>query len=217
MSFVKMVVNNSMDIWREYLNHPFIVELKNGTLDIERFKNYIIQDSIYLKEFARVYALGMYKSSTLKEIQNFYSILSFVNADETSTRLKYLKEWKITQEYIENAEVGKENKEYIEFMLETAEIYEVPEILMATLPCMFSYYYIAKEIIKTTPNIESTRYWNFIKDYASDSYAKSCIEWEQYAEKLCKNFSEEKKEKLCKIFRQASLYEMKFWDMSYNI
>ncbi|MBN1045063.1 MULTISPECIES: TenA family protein [Clostridium] len=217
MSFVKTLVDNSMDIWEAYLKHPFIIELQQGTLDIEKFKNYIVQDSIYLKEYARVYALGMYKSKTLKEIQNFYSILSFVNADETSTRLKYLKEWNITQEDIEVAEVKKENKEYIDFMMKIAEKQQVPEILMATLPCMFSYCYIGKEIKKNNPNIESTKYWDFIQDYASDLYAQSCIEWGNYAEELCKDFDTDKKTKLIKIFRQASICEMKFWDMSYNL
>lgn len=217
MSFVKTLVDNSMDIWEAYLKHPFIIELQHGTLDIEKFKNYIVQDSIYLKEYARVYALGMYKSKTLKEIQNFYSILSFVNADETSTRLKYLKEWNITQEDIEVAEVKKENKEYIDFMMKIAEKQQVPEILMATLPCMFSYCYIGKEIKKNNPNIESTKYWDFIQDYASDLYAQSCIEWGNYAEELCKDFDTDKKIKLIKIFRQASICEMKFWDMSYNL
>ncbi len=217
MSFVKTLVDNSMDIWEAYLKHPFIIELQHGTLDIEKFKNYIVQDSIYLKEYARVYALGMYKSKTLKEIQNFYSILSFVNADETSTRLKYLKEWNITQEDIEVAEVKKENKEYIDFMMKIAEKQQVPEILMATLPCMFSYCYIGKEIKKNNPNIESTKYWDFIQDYASDLYAQSCIEWGNYAEELCKDFDTDKKTKLIKIFRQASICEMKFWDMSYNL
>ncbi len=217
MSFVKTLVDNSMDIWEAYLKHPFIIELQQGTLDIEKFKNYIVQDSIYLKEYARVYALGMYKSKTLKEIQNFYSILSFVNADETSTRLKYLKEWNITQEDIEVAEVKKENKEYIDFMMKIAEKQQVPEILMATLPCMFSYCYIGKEIKKNNPNIESTKYWDFIQDYASDLYAQSCIEWGNYAEELCKDFDTDKKTKLIKIFKQASICEMKFWDMSYNL
>ncbi|WP_252238485.1 TenA family protein [Clostridium sp. VAP51] len=217
MSFVKTLVDNSMDIWEAYLKHPFIIELQQGTLDIEKFKNYIVQDSIYLKEYARVYALGMYKSKTLKEIQNFYSILSFVNADETSTRLKYLKEWNITQEDIEVAEVKKENKEYIDFMMKIAEKQQVPEILMATLPCMFSYCYIGKEIKKNNPNIELTKYWDFIQDYASDLYAQSCIEWGNYAEELCKDFDTDKKTKLIKIFRQASICEMKFWDMSYNL
>ncbi len=49
MSFVKTLVDNSMDIWEAYLKHPFIIELQQGTLDIEKFKHYIVQDSIYLK------------------------------------------------------------------------------------------------------------------------------------------------------------------------
>lgn len=215
MSFIKKAVNNSMAIWEAYMNHPFIKELESGTLSEESFKNYIIQDSLYLMEFARTYALGMYKSRTLKEIKNFHSILSFVNADESNTRIKYLNKWGISQEEIEATTFKKANRDYCDFMLEIASKEDIPEILMATLPCMFSYCYIAEEIIKRNPKIEETTYWDFIKDYSSDSYKACCIQWAQYAEELCKELEEERQSNLIRIFKEASVHEMNFWDMSY--
>lgn len=217
MSFMKEAIDNSMDIWEGYMSHPFIVELEDGTLDTERFKNYIIQDSLYLMDFARVYSLGMYKSKTLKEIQNFYSILGFVNADETNTRIKYLNEWGISQEEIEVTELKPANRGYTQFMLNIALTSEIPEILMATLPCMISYCYIAKRMIERNPDIKETKYWDFINDYAGGSYEDCCKMWSEYADELCKDMDEERKMKLINIFRQAGIHEMNFWDMSYEI
>lgn len=36
------------DVWNEFLYHPFVMALGNGTLPLESFKGYIIQDYLYL-------------------------------------------------------------------------------------------------------------------------------------------------------------------------
>ena len=46
--------NESKDIWQSYLKHPFLVEMGEGTLDKEKFRKYLIQDFLYLKEYAKV-------------------------------------------------------------------------------------------------------------------------------------------------------------------
>lgn len=35
-------------VWDEFVYHPFVMALGNGTLPLESFKGYIIQDYIYL-------------------------------------------------------------------------------------------------------------------------------------------------------------------------
>lgn len=215
MSFIKEVINESMDIWNDYLTHPFVKGIENGDLDIKLFENYIIQDSIYLKEYARVFALGMYKSKKLKDLQIFYKILSFVESNENSTRAKYLKEFNITDDEIENIVPRKETQDYIDFMINTAENHDVPEILMAVLPCMFSYCYIFREVAKNTASVShENKYWDFINDYISERYLQWCLEWGEYTNNLCIDFEEERKKKLIDIFRKSSEHEMKFWDMS---
>lgn len=71
MSFMKEVINSSLDIWNSYLKHPFIRELALGILDEEKFKGYIIDDSIYLREYARIFAYSMYKSKRMEDIKFF--------------------------------------------------------------------------------------------------------------------------------------------------
>ena len=51
MSFVREMIENSMDLWNGYLKHPFVTELASGALPEEKIKRYIIEDSLYLKEY----------------------------------------------------------------------------------------------------------------------------------------------------------------------
>lgn len=54
MSFMKTVVENNLPIWNNCMDTPFIQELWTGKLPENKFKEYMIQDSIYLKHYARV-------------------------------------------------------------------------------------------------------------------------------------------------------------------
>lgn len=35
-------------VWKEFVHHPFVMALGDGTLPLESFKGYIIQDYLYL-------------------------------------------------------------------------------------------------------------------------------------------------------------------------
>lgn len=35
-------------VWDEFINHPFVLAMGDGTLPLESFKQYLIQDYLYL-------------------------------------------------------------------------------------------------------------------------------------------------------------------------
>ena len=84
MSFIRKTVENSMDIWDACLRHPFLAELHTGRLPEEKFTSYIVQDSIYLREYARVFGLGIQKSETYRDIRAVYSQLGFVTDHDSA-------------------------------------------------------------------------------------------------------------------------------------
>ncbi len=216
MSFMEEVINSSMDIWNKYLEHPFIRELALGTLNEEKFKGYIIDDIVYLREYARIFAYAMYKSKRMADIQFFYDMLSFVNKSETYTRIYYLEKFGLKQDEIEDMKPRPENKAYIDFMRDIVLNYDLPEILMAVLPCMLSYHYIAHNVFKPVLDIRDNPYWIFIKDFLSEEYSLSCSEWYKLAEDKCRHLDSTRKDRLKEIFRKSSEHELYFWDMSYR-
>lgn len=42
------------EIWKAYNEHPFVLGIQNGTLDKEKFRHYIIQDYLYLEDYAKL-------------------------------------------------------------------------------------------------------------------------------------------------------------------
>lgn len=35
-------------VWHRFINHPFVMAMGNGTLPLESFKGYLVQDYLYL-------------------------------------------------------------------------------------------------------------------------------------------------------------------------
>ena len=93
MSFMEGILKQNMPVWDKCIATLFVQDMKDGKLPIEDFKEYMIQDSIYLKNYARVYGKAIYHAETLREIQLYYSILNFVTDAESVVRLNYLRQF----------------------------------------------------------------------------------------------------------------------------
>ena len=215
MSFMEDILKQNMPVWDKCIATLFVQDMKDGTLPIEVFKEYMVQDSIYLKNYARVYGKAIYHAETLREIQLYYSILNFVTDTESVVRLNYLRQFGMTDDDIEFIDLLPENQNYIDFLFETAEHGNGREILMAVLPCMLSYSYIFRKLADE-PESRKSKYWDFIHDYADDQYAESCKEWCDFADRKCGNLSVADQKKLGSIFEKAGYLELDFWNMAYK-
>ena len=60
MSFMEEILDRNIPIWDRCIATPFVQGIKSGNLDLESFKTYMIQDSIYLKHYARIYGKAIY-------------------------------------------------------------------------------------------------------------------------------------------------------------
>ena len=58
MKLSEILFNSVEHIWNSYLTHPFITKMADGTLEIEKFKYYMLQDYVYLKDYIKVFAIG---------------------------------------------------------------------------------------------------------------------------------------------------------------
>lgn len=216
MTFMESLLQQNYPIWDKCADTPFVQKLKNGTLPTAHFREYMIQDTIYLKHYARVFGKAIYHATALKDIQTYHSLLGFVTDAESAVRFHYLAQSGITQEDAEQTAPLPETQHYIDFLHKTAASEDNCAILMATLPCMLSYSYIFQAIAKA-PESRQSPYWDFIADYADDLYAKQCKEWCAFAQQKCEPLSQSDLETMCRIFKQASLLELDFWNMPYRV
>ena len=69
ISFTQQLRRQSDQIWHRIQTHPFLDELRAGTLPMDRFIYFILQDYLYLLDFAQVLCLGGAKSPDLKTLE----------------------------------------------------------------------------------------------------------------------------------------------------
>ena len=119
--FVDALVQESLPIWQQCLDSDFLRGLEAGTLDEDCFKGYIVDDSLYLREYARVFAWGMTKAQTMAAMRNYYSLLSFVNENEDVARLQYLKRYGLTDDDIQSLPQRPANRAYTDYMIEATK------------------------------------------------------------------------------------------------
>lgn len=202
-------------LWRAQLDHPFVRGLGDGTLDEERFKRWVLQDYLYLKEFARVFAWAVAKAERLESMSWYAGVLHLTLNTEMALHRAYAARFGITPEELEAQEMWPTTRAYTDFLVRTAADGDATELLAALLPCAWGYVYLARELARSEPP-EDQRYADWITQYASDEFAQA-MEWlRAELDRLCGDVSFGKRERLTEIFVLSSRYEERFWEMCWN-
>ncbi|OAA84463.1 thiaminase II [Clostridium ljungdahlii] len=204
------------DIWDSYYEHPFVKGIGDGNLEIDKFKFYMIQDYIYLLDYARVYALGVVKSSEESIMQGFSKMVDNILNGEMNIHRHYMKKIGIKKEEIENAKVSIENISYTSYILSVSQMGDLMDLTTSLLACMWSYYLIGKKLSKVDGALDNEFYGQWIKGYISSDYEKETKWVIDLLDYLTQNISEKKFNRLKEIFINTSKYEYMFWDMAYN-
>ena len=203
-------------IWDQYYIHPFVLGIQNGTLEKDRFKYYLIQDELYLKDYTRCFALGLAKAKSDKTTKLFSDYIQALTA-EVDLHSGYYQKLAITKEDLETTKMNLDNLSYTSYMLRISYEYEEVEILAAILACAYSYELIAKKMIENKSDcMDDPFYGDWIKGYASKEYADHNVELISMFNELTKSITDTQKENLKEIFECCSYYELRFWENSYQ-
>ena len=198
MKTTDKMLEATKELWKSYNEHPFVKGIQDGSLDKDKFKYYIMQDYLYLKEYAKVFAIGVAKAKTLETANLFAKYIAVMNGELD----------------VHSGYMGKFNTSY---MLRVAYEEGEAEILAAILSCAYSYEVIAKKIVENNPNsINDEFYGDWIEGYASNEYASGNIILIETMNQLTKDYTEKQIQHLIDIFVACSRYELAFWQMSWD-
>lgn len=88
--------------WARYVDHDFVRQMGEGTLPEAAFREYLVQDYLFLIQFARAWALAAYKSRLPADIRAAQAGLAAI-LDETELHLRLCARWGLSQADIEAA------------------------------------------------------------------------------------------------------------------
>ena len=81
MKTTEQLLLAAKDIWQQYNQHPFVLGIQDGTLDQEKFRYYMIQDYLYLEDYAKTFAVGVAKAKSLRTANLFAKYISVMNGE----------------------------------------------------------------------------------------------------------------------------------------
>lgn len=205
------------DIWREYNLHPFVLGLQNGTLAQEKFRHYIIQDYLYLIDYAKVFALGVAKAKSVGTADLFAAYIPAIH-QELNIHSGYMGKLDITQDELDGTRPALDNLSYTSYMLRVAYEEGEAEILAAILSCAYSYEVIAGRILANNPAAADHEFYGeWVKGYAGAEYAAENA-WLMVAmDELAAGYTEAQLQHLEEIFVACSRYELAFWEMGWQM
>lgn len=216
MSFSQVLREKADSIWQENHQHPFVQGIGSGTLDVEAFKFYMKQDYLYLIEYARVFALGVLKSPDLKTMAVFSTYLQSTLNEEMALHRAYAKRLGISEQELEQTEPAAITVAYSSYMIAEAEKGSLAHLIVALLPCAWSYAEIGKKLAEIPGALEHSLYGEWVTMYQSHEFSDIAAWLCQLLDSITDQANSREKEQLETIFLHSSRFEYLFWDMSYH-
>ncbi len=217
MKTTQRLLAATKDIWAEYDRHPFVRGLGDGTLDRDKFRYYIIQDFLYLEEYAKVFAIGIAKAKSPETLRIFSNYVTLLTQGEMDIHRGYMGKFAVSREELEATPRALDNLSYTSYMLRVAYEEGEAEILAAILSCAYSYEVITKNMVKQDPKaLEHPFYGDWVRGYTDPQYSASNAVLMETLDSLTCHYTEEKLRHLTDIFVACSRYELAFWELAWN-
>lgn len=205
----KSIVGHSADLIDQMISHPFVKEIADGTISEERFRRWLVQDYLWVKEYEQFLAILAGRAprdirrpffealmNVHGEIELFEEIAARVGVDLLQSRMTLAC----------NA--------YVCFLQATVGMRSFAEALAA---CFGSEYAYLSAWSRVKENQKGPSPWQeFIDIWSSESYA----DWVNSLARMIDALPDSKNDgihgRMRETFRLAIQYEMHFWNMAYQ-
>ena len=218
MALTDELYESVKDIWKGYHEHPFVNGIGDGSLPIEKFRFYMLQDYLYLYEYAKVFALGLVKATEPSMIRRFSYFVEDTLGGEMDIHSGYMERLGITEEEVARATKSLVNASYTSYMLEVGFRGNELDILVAILSCAWSYAEIGRRLAEKYPDAANHPFYGeWVKGYTSKEYNDMNDEILYLVNTLGEGISRKRTAELKEVFINCSRYEGMFWDMAWNM
>ena len=204
--------------------HPFLVSMVDGTLNLQNFRYYVIQDALYLTDFADcLNRLGTKMKDDPKlemHSQRLHELAAGAEEDEKELHRSFFKHWEIDASGIT---AMPNTLLYTSYMTKIVATRPVAEGLAALLPCFWVYMHVGKCMlelreklshvppVKTTEHKRPAQFDAWIDMYGGEEFEKEVKDFIDICDKVFEDVDEETFKKLEEHFIMSCKLEHMFW------
>jgi thiaminase/transcriptional activator TenA len=182
------------------------------------FRHYLVQDYLFLIEFARAYALAVYKSPQLSDMREAASGLSAILDVEMNLHVKLCTGCGLSPRDLEQAPPASATLAYTRYVLDAGMRGDLLTLRVALAPCVVGYAEIATRLAaQPGACIATNPYGVWIEEYAGAPYQQVATSAREHLDRLANLYVTPAREaELVTVFKEATLLEADFWEMGWR-
>lgn len=196
------------------LAHPFMIGLTSGQLERDRFLFYIVQDALYLREFARALSVAAAKATREDSIIMLNDHAATALRVERALHEGFFQEMGLTQEAVASTPMAPTNLAYTSYLLAVAYSRPFPEVMAALLPCYWIYWEVGKALAER--GSPDPLYQRWIETYGAEEFGAIVQAVLDLTDELAETASPETHDAMRRHFITTARYEWMFWEMGYR-
>lgn len=206
--FTQQLWHSVAPIYKTIIEHPFVVQLAEGTLSKPCFAHYLAQDILYIRADAKAFE-NIAKKAVLPNEQDFFNILSLdCIAIEQELHTHFLGYFEVQEATVKSPAIA----EYTSFLLDHSKNSPLSVAAAALLPCFWVYNNIGKHIF-TAANTNNP-YQKWIDTYKGGAYEDFTNTFIQIVNRLAENANATEKAQMQHAFQRSTLLELNFFEES---
>ncbi len=216
MGFIEEIEEKSLAMRRSILVHPFVAEVGQGDLPVEKFKFYVSQDYVYLIDYSRVLALAAARAPELEMMGWFAGLLDETLNTEMDLHRSFCAEFGITTDQLEATQAAQVTSAYTNFLLKTAYQGSFGELVASIMPCQWGYWEIGEHLSAKGRPIQAPLYSKWIDMYSSEEFRDLAEYLRLLTGRLGDAAGTVERSAMETTYVSSLRLESQFWDMAYN-
>ena len=202
------------DLRQGILDLPFNRELAAGTLSQPRFQFYMIQDALYLEQYARALAIAAARAPDPAAIEFFARASQEALVVERALHGGFLERFGVDPAEAARADPSPTCYGYTNFLLTTAHQGSYEELAAALLPCFWIYWDVGKRIAGEASAGNPYQAW--IDTYSDPGFGEAVEAVIAINDRAAEDASTGIRDAMLAAFKRSALYEWMFWDSAYR-
>ena len=183
---------------------------------MNRFTYFILQDYVYLLDFAQVLCQGGAKSPDLETLELFARHAIGAVEVERGFHASFGKTLGLSRRQLDAVPKGPVTQAYIGHLQSVARSGTLGELVAAVLPCYWIYGEVGRRLYKNRPR-KPKIYRQWIETYAGEGFWQPVREQIRLMDRLGSRASGAERKNMSAHFILSSRYEFMFWDQAYRL
>jgi thiaminase/transcriptional activator TenA len=198
-------------VWERYVGHQFVLGLGDGSLRRDAFRNFLVQDYLFLIQYARAYTLLAYKLDEPDDMRAALATAAVLMDTEMPLHVSYCAGWGITEAQMRTAPPALELFAYTRYVLELGMAGDALDLMVALAPCIAGYAEIGARLAPELRPDNPYKAW--IDTYTGAAYNGAVAASLKMLDRLgASRGAEPRLPRLQAIFTQATELEAAFWE-----